>query len=78
MSACAERQGTVDSLDYALAAGSTAAEQARPEVEATLRRTSEQVWVLPSIMLTQSCCAVHGHMPSKPVCCDQGLASHRT
>ena len=42
----AERQGAVKSLDYALAAGSSAAEQAKAEVETTLRRTSEQVCIL--------------------------------
>lgn len=41
----AERQGAVKSLDYALAAGSSAAEQAKAEVETTLRRTSEQVCI---------------------------------
>ena len=47
----AERQGAVKSLDYALAAGSSAAEQAKAEVETTLRRTSEQVCIMLSLGL---------------------------
>lgn len=39
----AERQGALTSLDYALAAGSQPADQAKADVEASLRHTSEQV-----------------------------------
>ena len=51
----AERQGAVKSLEYALAAGTDAAAEAKTEVEATLQRTSEQVCFLPVPNLNLVC-----------------------